>query len=207
MIFPMNGRIGALLLSVVALFSACEGVGGKLKLVEGNFYFSRGMMNEAIGAYLLAREAPALAPYADFAIGAAYLVLEETDAALERFVKAEEGLRVPEENRTLLYRIRYNSGVVRFERGDFKGAADDFKSALIVDSSAREAKRNLELSRISLQMKNQASAIEEIQTSAIADEQDGRQGEIIFDFVRKKEFQRWKSWEWAGDEAQSGADY
>lgn len=191
----------------IALFCACEGVGGKLQLVEGNFYFSRGMMNEAVGAYLLARENPSLAPYADFALGTAYLVLEQQEAALERFLKAEEGLASPAENVNLLYRIRYNSGVVRFERGDFKGAADDFQGALKADGSAREAKRNLELSQISLHMKNQASAIEETQTSAIAEERDGRQGEIIFDFVRQKELERWKSWEWTGGEAESGADY
>jgi Ca-activated chloride channel family protein len=192
---------------VVFLFFACEGLEGKLKLVEGNFFFSRGMFNEAISAYLKARDEPPLAPYADFALGAAYLMLEQADAALERFSKAEQALNPSDENLNLLYRIRYNSGVVRFQRGDFKGAADDFRSALEADSSHREAKRNLELSQILLSMKNQTSGIQETQSNTIAEEQDRRRGEIIFDFVRQKEVEKWKSWEWAGSNAETGADY
>jgi Ca-activated chloride channel family protein len=192
---------------VIFLFSACEGLEGKLKLVEGNFFFSRGMSNEAISAYLEARTDPSLAPYADFALGTAYLVLEQADAALERFLKAEQALNPLEENRNLRFRIRYNSGVLRFQRGDFKGAAENFRGALEIDSSAQEAKRNLELSQIMLHIKNQSSGIEEMQSNTIAQEQDKRRGEIIFDFVRQKEVQRWKSWEWAGTDEETGADY
>ncbi|MDR2865333.1 MAG: tetratricopeptide repeat protein [Spirochaetaceae bacterium] len=196
-----------LFIAAVCLFSACDGLTGKLKLIEGNFFFSRGKFNEAIGVYLEAREDQRLAPYADFALGTTYLVLEQDDTALERFSTAEQNLPSNGENRNLLYRIRYNRGVVKFQQGDFEGAADDFRGALETDSSARDAKQNLELSLVSLYMKNQASGIQEIRTSTIAEEQDKKRSEIIFDFVRQKEVDKWKSWEWTGGDEDDGPDY
>jgi Ca-activated chloride channel family protein len=162
------------------------------------------MYNEAISSYLYARNEPLVAPYAEFALGSAYLALDQPDAAELRFQAAEGYFG---DNPSLLYRIRYNSGVVKFEKGDFTGAVDDFRSALKADSNARDAKRNLELSLISLYMKDNESRIEETGMGSIAEEMNRNQSEIIFDFVRRKETEKWKSWEWAGAEDDNGPDY
>jgi tetratricopeptide (TPR) repeat protein len=194
-------------LFALLLLSACNGLEGKLKLIEGNFFFSRGKYNEAIGAYLEAGEDPKLSSYVNFALGSAYLVLERPDAALERFARAEQNLEGGRENSTLLHRIRYNSGVIRFELGDFKGAADDFRSAIEADNSRPDAKRNLELSLVSQYMKNESSVVQQINTGSIAEEENRIRNEIIFDFIRQKEVDKWKGWEWTGEDNDSGPDY
>jgi tetratricopeptide (TPR) repeat protein len=197
-----------LTVGVFFLLCGCEGLRGKLKLFEGNFFYSRGRINEAIGAYLDAAKAGAPEAYTHFAVGSAYLLLEESGAALERFKLAEQTLAHLPENRPLLYRIRYNSAVARFERGEFKEAARDFRGALEVDSSAREAKRNLELCLISLYMKNQATEIKTDSTLPAATGPKKGRTDILFDYVRQKETDKWKSWEWTGEaEGPVGHDY
>jgi tetratricopeptide (TPR) repeat protein len=202
-------RIVTLLSVVPALFvlASCDGLEGKLKLIEGNFFFSRGKYNEAIGAYLQAGEDRKLAPWVDFALGSTYLVLERPDAALERLAKAEQSLEPNEENALLRHRIYYNSGVIRFELGDYQGAAADFRHAIEADSAGRDAKRNLELSLVSQYLKNQSSATQEINTGSIAEEENKGRSDILFDFIRQKEVDKWKGWEWAGEADESGPDY
>jgi Ca-activated chloride channel family protein len=189
------------------VFSACDGLEGKLKLIEGNFLFSRGKYNEAIAAYLEAGDDPKLASYIDFALGSTYLVLERPDAALERFSQAEEKLEALKDSAALLYRIRYNSGVIRFDLGDFTGAAADFRRAIEADSSQPDAKRNFELSLVSQYMKNQSAAVQKISTGQIAEEENKARSEIIFDFIRQKEVDRWKTWEWTAEADEGTPDY
>lgn len=195
-----------LLAAALLTLNCCGGINGKLKLVEGNFYFSRGMVNEAIGAYLDAADKQESAAYANFALGTTYLALEQSDAALERFARAEKDLPELSETRALLYSIRYNRGAVFFERGDFENAAAAFRSAIEADTSAREAKRNLELSLVSMQMKNQAAVIEQHQTGQTANSH-GERGDVIFEYIRRHETDVWKSWEWTGEAEGKGLDY
>jgi len=65
----------------------------------------------------------------------------------------------------------------------------------------------LELSILSVYMKNNSSGVQEKGLGSIAEEKDNRRSEIIFDFVRQKEIDRWKSWEWAGPEDEDSPDY
>ncbi|MDR2467648.1 MAG: tetratricopeptide repeat protein [Spirochaetaceae bacterium] len=198
-------RTACLVVSVM-LISGCTAWHGKIKLIEGNFYFSRGMMNEAIAAYLDAETEAFTAPYANFALGAAYLVLEQTGPAIERFTLAETSLPAGAEHRVLRYRIQFNRAVAHFERGEFHEAAAGFRAALELDNSARDAKRNLELSLISLHRKSQMHEVLTTGTGAVRAGNKER-GEIIFDYVRRRETDRWKSWEWAGESADTGPDY
>jgi Ca-activated chloride channel family protein len=176
---------------------------GKLMLLRGNFLSARGMYTEAILAYLEALEYDETAPYAEYGLGAACLALDEDAAALDRFAAAEERLTgmAREDHRELIYRINYNRGVVRFHAGDFAAAADGFRAALETDSSRIEAKRNLELSLLSLtgQSSGAASALN------LGDEPRGSQA--LFDYIRRKESDQWKSREWSGDADFTGPDY
>jgi Ca-activated chloride channel family protein len=192
---------------VLLALASCDGLEGKLKLIEGNFFFSRGKYNEAIGAYLEAGQDPKIAPWVDFALGSTYLVLERPDAALERFAQAMQKLEPNVGNAVLRYRIYYNSGVIHFEQGKYEEAAAGFRNAIEADSTGREAKRNLELSLVSQYMKNQSSAVQKINTGTIAEEANSGRNEIIFDFIRQKEVDKWKGWEWNGDDDDDGPDY
>jgi tetratricopeptide (TPR) repeat protein len=178
----------------------------KLKLIEGNVYFSRGKYAEAAGAYMDALDDAKTAPYAAYLLGSAYSAMGQDEAALARFDEAENSVHV-RENRELVYRSRYNSGVVRFTNGDFAGAAADFKRALEVDGARIEAKLNFELSNLSLMRKNENAQLRTTQKGSVGEDDRRRESEILFNFVRQKEAERWKSWEFTGETNDSGLDY
>jgi Ca-activated chloride channel family protein len=203
--FPRFGRLAVpLIIMLILLLGSCSPAAGKLKIVEGSFYQSRGMYTEAIAAYLDALDYDEAAPYAEFGLGVIYLAMDETEAALGRFAAAETALKAlgGEGHTELIYRIHYNTGFIRFTQGDFPAAAGEFTRALEADGSHIDAKRNLELSLLSLNREeNTASAAVPLGQAG-----DGG-GEILFDYIRQKEQDRWKSREWAEDTAVSGPDY
>jgi Ca-activated chloride channel family protein len=173
--------------------------------MEGSFHFARNRTPEAISAYLKALDFDETAPYAEYGLGYIYLVLGENAAALGRFAAAEEALaRLPQdtEHYELVYRIHYNTGVIQFQEGDYTGAAREFRKALEADGSRIEAKRNLELSLLSLGSRGNAA-----ETLLIHHEAGGGEIDTFLDYIRRKEQDRWKSREWAGDTPVSGPDY
>jgi Ca-activated chloride channel family protein len=101
-----------------------------------------------------------------------------------------------------LFRSRYNSGIARYRAGDFAGAAADFRRALETDGSRQDAKRNLELSLRMLSRKS-ASATS---VAPLGRREAGAEPKVLFDFIREKESDRWRSREWKGDSS-SAADY
>jgi Ca-activated chloride channel family protein len=174
--------------------------------MRGNFFNSQGMYTEAISSYLEALRYPETAPYAEYGLGSVYLSMSEDNAALQRFSAAETALRTfpREDHRELIYRIHYNAGVVRFQGGDFTGAAAQFRGALEADSARIEAKRNLELSLLFLIRQNAAAAA----SAPPAGIEESRSGpEALFDYLRRKEQDQWKSREWIEDTVPSGPDY
>ncbi|MDR2485815.1 MAG: tetratricopeptide repeat protein [Treponema sp.] len=198
--------LGMCWILLVLLPCSCSKIQGKLLIMEGNFFNSRGMYNEAIGSYLKARHYTEARAYAEFGLGTVYFSLDEGAVALDRFAAAEQSLRDVSKNMSpeLLYRIRYNTGIVRFKEGDYTAAAGSFRSALEIDGSRIEAKRNLELSLLSLAQQKTAQAI--------APEQESSAGNrdrlpALFDYLRQKERNRWKSREWIEDASYSGPDY
>jgi Ca-activated chloride channel family protein len=198
----------ALVAALLLLNGSCSResqVAGKLALLRGNFLSAQGMYTGAILAYLEALEYDETAPYAEYGLGSACLALDEEAAALQRFAAAEERLAgMPrEDHRELVYRINYNRGVVRFHAGDFAAAADQFRAALETDGSRIEAKRNLELSLLS--MAGQSSGASSALGANIQEEQEGSRA--LFDYIRQKEQDQWKSREWSGDGDFAGPDY
>ena len=203
-------RAGFSVLAAVLLLlnGSCSGesqVAGKLLLLRGNFLCAQGMYTGAILAWLEALEYDEIAPYAEYGLGSVCLALGEEAAALQRFAAAEERLAAlpREDHRELVYRINYNRGVVRFHAGDFAAAADQFRAALETDGSRIEAKRNLELSLLSLagQSSGAASAL------GVNIQEEQRESRALFDYIRQKEHDQWKSREWSGDAGFTGPDY
>jgi Ca-activated chloride channel family protein len=178
---------------------------GKLTLLRGNFFNAQGMYTEAILSYLEALKFPETAPYAEYGLASVYLSLDEGAAALQHFAAAEEGLTnlLRDDHRELIYRIYYNRGVVRFHAGDFSAAADQFRTALETDSSRIEAKRNLELSLLSMSHQSSSAA-----SSLSLDTREQQKGpQVLFDYIRRKEQDQWKSREWTEDTDSTGPDY
>jgi Ca-activated chloride channel family protein len=181
----------------------CTRISGKLLIMEANFHFSRGRYTDAISSYLKAYAYSEAEPYAEFGLGSVYFTMGEEKAALERFASAKRTLESFDTavNRELKYRIHYNTGVVLFSEGDYSGAVDYFRNALKTDGGKKEAKRNLELSLRSLERE-----------TASGDGKNDGEGEhesrlALFEYIRQKEINQWKSREWQEEEDTSGPDY
>ncbi|MDR1971392.1 MAG: VWA domain-containing protein [Treponema sp.] len=194
----------ALLLIPLALFyQSCGSAAGKLLVVEGNFYQAQGRGDEAILAYLKAMEYPEVLPYAEYGLGAVYAALEELPAALARYDAAAGALEAlpAEGHRELAYRISYNRGVALFWEGDFQAAAAAFRRALELDGGRVEAKRNLELSLLSLGQEEKKKALGE-------GPGEGQEGlDALFRYLDIKEQNQWKSREWQEEAPSPGPDY
>jgi len=198
---PLISRLPAVSIVVlVLLFTSCSD--GRLLLIEANYLNSRGRYDEAIVPYLKALNHEDSAPYAEYGLGLTFYLLDEGKAALKRFNDSQKKLEQfsDEEHRELRYRNNYNSGIVYFEEGDFHSAASAFRDALRADPKKIEAKRNLELSLLSIVRDTSEDRNRENQ-------QENETREILFEYLRDKEQRQWKSREWAPEERQIGPDY
>ena len=198
-------RISVLLCLISFLGSSCSKIQGNLFIMEGNFYNSRHRYNEAINSYLKARNFENALPYAEYGLGSVYSSMEEKEAALDRYADAEKNLELLKagEHPELRYRLKYNTGIIYFEQGDFSQAALSFRKALELDSGRLEAKQNLELSLLALSRPNQS----EPQSSAPETEQSGDASPALYDYIRLKEQEQWKSREWTGESGSDSPDY
>lgn len=190
---------------LLLLLSSCSQIQAKLYIIEGSFHSGQARYPEAITAYLKARAFEEAFPYAEYGLGCVYLAMDEKEAALERFAAAAEALAglKPEEHTELSYRIRYNSGVVHFQNGDYEAAAGAFREALEEDGGKVEAKRNLELSLLSQEAGEQRTS----EAPQVGAGTAGGDHEALFDYLRRKERDRWKSQEWDASTEFQGPDY
>ena len=203
-----------LMICTISLFSSCSQ--GKLILLEANFLNSRNRHNEAIDLYLRALNHEDASAYAEYGLGLAFYSLDDNESALKHYENSQKLLdrnsrnepaeinrRKPAESsrpvhRELHFRNHYNSGVVLFEEGDFNSAASAFREALKTDPKRTEAKINLELSLMSI-------SIESNTTQRTEEKQEPL--EILFEYIRLEEEQKWRSREWEQEEYYSGLDY
>jgi Ca-activated chloride channel family protein len=194
----------ALCAIIIFLSASCSpGLPAKLIILEANFKYSRGRYNEAVVSYHKALQYRDAAPYAEYALGSAYYALDEAKAALDRYEESGKILETlaPGEHRELRYRNSYNTGVALFGEGDFSAAANAFREALKVDPARIEAKRNLELSLLSLGRENAGNG------NAGAEQGESADRTIMFDYVRQHDRSQWKSREWEAEEPETGPDY
>ena len=187
-----------LVVLLILLFSSCTE--GKLLLMEANYLHSRNRFDEALVPYLKALNHEDSAPYAEYGLGLTYYLLDQEEDALNKYDNSRKllGSSDGSEHRELRYRNYYNSGIIYFEKEDYQSAAASFREALKIDPRRPEAKKNLELSLLSIVM--------ETKTDNNTDNQQ-EQREILFDYLREEEQQKWKSREWDAEENYTGPDY
>jgi len=203
-----NHLLSIMLFLIVGLFGSCTQIQGKLYIMEGNFFNSRGFYSEAISSYLKALDYDEAVPYAEYGLGAAYFALEEGSVALDRYLDAEAGLAdTGEDHQELRYRIQYNIGIIYFDMGEFDEAANAFKEALKIDSSRIDAKRNLELSLMTINRTNSPQASTAGEGSESGGGNPGAGNSVIFEYLRQKEQEQWRSREWTGETEQAEKDY
>jgi len=186
------------MLAVVLIFTSCSR--GKLLLLEANYLFSQERYDEAVVPYQQALAYEDSAPYAGYGLGLTLHSLDEKTEALDFYGNSKKILEnfSDNEHRELRYRNYYNSGIIYFEEGDYLLAADAFKEALRADPRRTEAKRNLEISLMSISMES---------NSENRTEERNETREVIFDYIKQQEQQYWKSREWMPEENLTGPDY
>ena len=201
------GTLGALL--CLLLLGSCAKVQGKLLVMEGNFFSARAFYSDAISSYLKALAYEESAPYAEYGLGAAYFSLEEGTAALERYGTAGKVLSEIKGggHEELKYRIYYNTGIIYFEKGEFDEAANAFRDALKVDGSRIEAKRNLELSLLTIERTNSPQAASSENKAESIPNAGSGSSSVLFEYLRQKEEEQWTSREWSSESESQGLDY
>jgi Ca-activated chloride channel family protein len=179
---------------------SCQVSKARFSVFEGSLLAQRGNYTEAIAAYSKGFQDPVTRPYALYNVANIYAEIGETQSALELFAMLQDELGSRKDRsdaevlRELMYRVSYNTGITQFNSGDYDGAVQSFRSALEVDSSRLEAKRNLELSLLAQsRKKNTASGARPLE---IRSESAG--ANALFDYMREKDHNRWKSQKWTG---------
>ncbi|HNY21125.1 MAG TPA: tetratricopeptide repeat protein [Treponemataceae bacterium] len=178
---------------------------GAVGILEGSLAWARKDWAGAVSAFLsTASEADAsgntaLRDYAVYGLASSYLSQEEFDSALERLSLL--GDSAPPAIRAGMW---YQAGIIAYRRGAYEEAASFFKRSLESDSTAIDAKVNLELTRrvITESRDNRSSGAAGMRDSP----ESGGEGESIFNLVRKKEQDIWKNQE-DGEQTSKVADY
>lgn len=160
-------------------------------------YFSKAAASSFPESRLYARYGLATL-YADMGESHAALVL--LDEIVQELSNEKTEHKGPEKE--LLYRVLYNRGLCLYTLEEFEKAAASFRSALLVDSSRWNAKRNLELSLLA-HVKKRNSAVS---AGAVSAEKKDLPNPVLFDYIRQKEMDRWKNQQWKGTE-ESAIDY
>jgi tetratricopeptide (TPR) repeat protein len=218
------------LLLILPFCASCAPAEAKIRLLEGNFFAARDMLAEAEASYTRARSlaGPDDIPYAIYALAYIQLlraenetpdeeesvalfdeahtlimreIIDDTDTITRAFRHGHG-----ERHRELAYRIHYNTGLARYHAGEPEEAAWEFRQALLVDPGRIEAKRNLEISLAQLETKS-GKETSEVKTARPVRDGVSRGNSVLFDFIRQKETNRWKSWAWQGEEGDSLQDY
>jgi Ca-activated chloride channel family protein len=186
------------IIAFVLLITSCSQ--GKLLLMEANYLHSQNRYEEALIVFYEALNHENAAPYAEYGIGLTLYLLDQNEEALKRYNDSQRKLETlpGNEHRELRYRNHYNSGIILFENEDFTSAASAFREALRVDPRRIDAKRNLELTLLSIAMETRRDDRSDSQQE---------QREILFDYLRQEEQQFWRSREWAPEENFTGPDY
>lgn len=187
-------------LAAASLLSSCSLAGGRFAILEANFLAGRGDHRQAVALYSRAAAEQPLEPYASYGLGLVYLSLGELEPALSRFLRAAELVESDERagaGRELAYRARYNAGIALYRSGDLHGAADEFKRALMRDGSRLAAKRNLELCLKGIERRSVPGA----SSSQLGGRAPSPEPKTLFDYIREKESERWRSREWQADSA------
>ncbi|HKK65951.1 MAG TPA: hypothetical protein VJ967_08860, partial [Clostridia bacterium] len=95
---------------LLLMLSSCSPIQSYVKVIEGNYAFSRGEYKEANLVYVESLKA---AQYSDrllYNLGNVYHSLGESEAAVEEWQSSVEASRDPE----LLFRIAFNRGVIQY---------------------------------------------------------------------------------------------
>lgn len=206
---PLVPSISIILYLVLSFVSCSSDVKGKYFIFQGTLQAQHKQTARAIEQFSQAALSGSkeIQLYAQYGMAAIYADMGESRAALALFESIIQTLVKDAgpsfgASRELLYRSYYNQGLCYYTLGDYDSAIQAFRSALRIDGSRWNAKRNLELSLMAKTKKNSSAA----SAGAVSVQKQPVQNPVLFDYIRQKEMDRWKSQQWKGSE-DSSIDY
>lgn len=180
---------------LVSMFSGCTPqMNIRWKILEARLEWNRKNYQEATSYFLNAYEEAksksdsVSEQYALYGLASTYFMQDEDAAALERFKQV-----APNAPKEVQFAVLYNVGILYHRKGDYEGAANCFKQALLLNGTNVDAKINLELSlrEEAVLEKNKASSVSSVSVSS---EQQVLQ-DVIYSVMREKEQNQWKKQE------------
>lgn len=178
------------LMLATGVFTSCSGEWPHLRVVRGNYNVSRGEYQRAIVDYLRAEDDGRFEPWIAYNLGNVYHYLGEANAALDRWSVAD-ATNVAD----LRFGASFNRGVHFFEQGRYADALLEFRTALTIDPTSIDAKRNFELSLERLEAKEGISGEREGAPDGQASDGSGSSSTAtrMLDYIRRKEEQQWRA--------------
>jgi len=193
---------------LMSLSCSSDGLGSYYTFL-GTLEAKKNQSSQAIASFSQAAavSSPENRRYAQYGLATLYADMGEYQAALALFEAlvqdlTKEAAETKGPARELLYRSWYNRGLCFYALEDFDAAAEAFRSALLIDGSRWNAKQNLELSLLA-KTKKRGSATS---AGAISTEKRPVPNPVLFEYIRQKEMDRWKSQQWKSTE-ESSIDY
>ena len=178
---------------LILTFTSCSSE--KKQILEGTWAWYSKEYSEATADFLKVisetEETDISHDYAIFDLGATYLSLDETEAALDRISSLNPDRA--DLNSDLKSAAFYNLGVIYSQKGEFEKAKNFFKKAVVSDSKNTSAKINLELCERKMVQKRGRAGESEI--SGVSEEKNPNpeMESEIFNLIREQEEKKWRN--------------
>lgn len=201
-------RTAAVSLVLSAFFlTSCSGkkISGARTVLSSTWSWYQHKYNSAVAGFLQVAEDAAssgdsvMQQYAVYNLGATYLMQNENDAAVLRFLQLPDS--APSD---ILYAAWYNRGIIAYKEGDYETAAGCFRQALKINGKKVNAKINLELS--TGKAEKEAKARENMLTAASERYENDTMENSIFQRIKENDMKQWKNSE-RTEKSSSAADY
>lgn len=205
-LFPELKKAGtvALVLCITMIFVSCNS--DTVKILKGAYSCNQKQYSHAVSMFNDVSESAAkeknqeVLDYALYDLGTVYAVLDENQAALEKYNQIAN-----DSSDRIKFASYYNAGVIYHKIGEYDQAMENFKKALEIDSTNLEAKINLELSiqQAEVDAKHNQSDVLPTQEEQ-SDSQDMEKE--VFQRIKENDQKQWKSTESNQDQNLAG-DY
>ncbi|MDR1893800.1 MAG: tetratricopeptide repeat protein [Spirochaetales bacterium] len=166
--------------SALGLLFSCGEFRASYQVVRGNYNYLRGDYQQANIRYLEASEWEGEPEIIAYNLGTVYQALGETRSAQEQWQGIDPG-----DNKVLAYNLLYNRGIVDYQTGNYQGAYEAFRQALILDPTSLNAKINLEHALRKLNVAEQETS--QAPAPVPRPEENSEEVQRILDYLRRIE--------------------
>lgn len=181
-----------LLICLAFIFTGCSS--NTTKILQGSYAFGQKQYSKAVSNFLdVAKSAnetnhKEALYFSLYDLGTAYSMIEEDQAAMEKFLLIDENA-----SDTVKYATYYNAGIIAHRNGNYEEAIDYFTKALRIDSTQINAKVNLELSisQSEVDVKQKESKITPATQETLPPPPDMEKA--VFERIKEGDQKQWKN--------------